>query len=586
MARKGKKQSIKELTLAIAETRYKIEATEEDNQEKEIESLLDYFLWKNDEPERVKLRSLYEAGAAITGENGIRKKLGAMDMEFFGRAYFPHYFSKPSPDFHRELDAFWQEGVLKGIFPVSDAAAKAVNRNAGVRRVVAAPRGHAKSTNLTFKGTIHAIVYKYKHYPIILSDSSDQAEGFLESIRVELEENETLREDFGSLVGKVWRSNVLVTSTNIKLEAIGSGKKIRGRKHRNWRPDLLVLDDIENDENVRTPEQRSKLENWFTKAVSKAGDGYTDIIYIGTILHYDSLLAKTLKNPGYRAVKYRAVLSFSAADALWKEWESIYTDLENNNHESDARAFFEKHREIMLAGTKVLWEEKLSYYNLMVMRVTEGDAAFNSEEQNDPINPEDCIFNEEWFDYYNEAEIDFRDKAYQFFGFVDPSLGKTKHSDFSTIITMAKHKVSGYMYIMDADIERRHPDRIITDVLEKERWLRKTYGHGYKKFGAETVQFQWFLKEEIAKASARAGLYLPIEEVSQTTDKIMRIQTLQPDVKNKYIKFSPRHKRLLEQMKYFPMGAHDDGPDALEGCRTIAKRSKKFRTMDKGAFGL
>ena len=67
----------------------------------------------------------------------------------------------------------------------------------------------------------------------------------------------------------------------------------------------------------------------------------------------------------------------------------------------------------------------------MVMKVTEGEASFNSEEQNEPINPEDCVFNEEWFDYYNEAEMDFKDKDFQFFGFVDPSLGKTKKSDFS-----------------------------------------------------------------------------------------------------------------------------------------------------------
>ena len=129
----------------------------------------------------------------------------------------------------------------------------------GCKRVVAAPRGHAKSTSLTFKGTIHAVVYGYKHYPIIISDSSDQAEGFLDNIRVEFEENEAIREDFGDLTGKVWRSNVLVTSTNIKVEAIGSGKKIRGRKHRNWRPDLLILDDIENDE---MSGHRSKEQSW------------------------------------------------------------------------------------------------------------------------------------------------------------------------------------------------------------------------------------------------------------------------------------------------------------------------------------
>lgn len=584
--RVGKKGSINALIGAMTEAESKSFYDEQETVLNDLESLLKTFLFKDTIPERLRILKDYEAGAPLTGKGGIRQRLGAIDMGFFGRAYFPHYFSRPSPEFHKELDAIWQQGVLKGQYPITPVKIKEISRMNGTKRVAAAPRGHAKSTTLTFKGTMHAIVYGYKHYPIIISDSSEQAEGFLDNIRVEFEENEFLKEDFGDLTGKVWRSNVLITSTNIKVEAIGSGKKIRGRKHRNWRPDLIVLDDIENDENVRTPEQRSKLENWFLKAVSKAGDDYTDIVYIGTLLHYDSLLAKTLKNPGYKAIKYKAVISFSKADDLWKKWEDIYTDLSNDNHEEDARAYFEANRDAMLEGTQVLWEEKLSYYDLMVMRVTEGEASFNSEEQNEPINPEDCIFNKEWFEFYNEAEIDFNSRDYMFFGFVDPSLGKTKHSDFSAIITMAKHKVSGYMYVMDADIERRHPDKIIEDVLEKERWLRRDFGRGYKKFGAETVQFQWFLKEELAKASAKAGLYLPIEEVPQVSDKTMRVQTLQPDVKNHYIKFNKRHKLLLEQMEHFPMGAHDDGPDALEGCRTIAKKTKKFRILDKGSLGL
>ena len=507
-------------------------------------------------------------------------------MEFFGRAYFPHYFSRPSPEFHRELDAIWQQGVLKGRYPLTAADTKTISRLPGVRRAVAAPRGHAKSTNLTFKGTMHSTLYGYKHYPIIISDSSEQAEGFLDNIRVEFEENTAILEDFGPLAGSVWRSNVLVTKTNIKIEAIGSGKKIRGRKHRNWRPDLIILDDVENDENVRTPEQRKKLKDWFDKAVSKCGDDYTDIVYIGTLLHYDSLLAKTLANPAYRSIKYKAVIRFSQADDLWQQWETIFTDLSNDDREADALAFFQAHKAAMLEGTQVLWEEKLSYYDLMVMRVSEGEASFNSEEQNEPINPDDCLFMEEWFDYYNEAEVNFGDPAFDFFGFIDPSLGKTKRSDFSAIVTLAKHKGSGYMYVVDADIERRHPDRIIADVLAKERWLRASFGHGYRKLGAETNQFQWFLKEELAKASAKAGLYLPIEEVQQTSDKVMRVQTLQPDVKNKYIKFNRRHKRLLEQLTQFPMGAHDDGPDALEGARSIAKKVKRFRILDRAEFGI
>lgn len=584
MKRQGKQNSINTLIGALTEAESRALYDEQDTSAYDLGCLLETFLHKDSDPARVRLLKEYEAGLPATGPEGIRKRLGAIDMEFFGRAYFPHYFSRPSPEFHRDLDAIWQQGVLKGRYPLAPRDARAISRMPGCRRAVAAPRGHAKSTTLTFKGTMHAVLYGYKHYPIILSDSSDQAEGFLENIRVEFEENGLIREDFGDLQGKVWRNNVILTASGIKVEAIGSGKKIRGRKHRNWRPDLLVLDDIENDENVRTPEQRLKLSNWFNKAVSKAGDDYTDIVYIGTLLHYDSLLAHTLSNPGYKSIKYKAVLAFSDAEDLWKQWEDIYTDLSNDSHEEDARAFFEAHREEMLEGTKVLWEEKLSYYDLMKMRVDEGEASFNSEEQNEPINPDDCLFQEEWLDYYNEAEVDFKDRNFIFFGFVDPSLGKTKHSDFSAIITLAKHKATGYMYVYDADIERRHPDRIIADILEKERRLRRDFGKGYKKFGCETVQFQWFLKEELVKASAKAGLYLPVEEVPQTADKVLRIQTMQPDIKNKYIKFSRRHKRLLEQLLQFPMGAHDDGPDALEGCRTLAKKVKKFRIMDRDSL--
>lgn len=580
-----KKQSINALAGAIAEAESQL-YSEEGTDLNGLRTLLKSFLNKDDAPERVQLRREFEAGHPITGPGGLRWKLGAIDMEFFGRAYFPHYFSKPSPEFHRELDAIWQQGVLKGRYPLTAADTKMISRLPGTRRAVAAPRGHAKSTNLTFKGTMHSTLYGYKHYPIIISDSSEQAEGFLDNIRVEFEENTAILEDFGALAGSVWRSNVLLTKTNIKIEAIGSGKKIRGRKHRNWRPDLIILDDVENDENVRTPEQRKKLKDWFDKAVSKCGDDYTDIIYIGTLLHYDSLLAKTLSNPSYRSIKYKAVIRFSQADDLWQQWETIFTDLSNDDRESEALAFFQAHKEAMLEGTQVLWEEKLSYYDLMVMRVSEGEASFNSEEQNEPINPDDCLFMEEWFDYYNEAEVNFGDPAFDFFGFIDPSLGKTKRSDFSAIVTLAKHKGSGYMYVVDADIERRHPDRIIADVLAKERWLRASFGHGYRKLGAETNQFQWFLKEELAKASAKAGLYLPIEEVQQTSDKVMRIQTLQPDVKNKYIKFNRRHKRLLEQLTQFPMGAHDDGPDALEGARSIAKRVKRFRIVNRAEFGI
>ena len=546
-----------------------VDQEEKDNEQYQRKLFRDYVLRKKDHLEiRKELKRRFDAGAELTGPKGLRKQLAAFDLGYFGRAYLKHYFVRPSPAFHEELDEIWTKGVLKGRNPAVDA--KKISRLDGSKSVVAAPRGHAKSTNFTFKDSLHATLYLYKHYIIILSDSSDQAEGFLSDIKTEMEDNQEIRLDFGNQQGKVWKSTVILTTGGVKIEAIGSGKKVRGRRHGAWRPDLLVLDDIENDENVNTPDQRRKLDSWFKKAVSKAGDTYTDIMYIGTILHYDSLLSNTLKNPEYESRTYRAVISFSDRDDLWDKWTELYTNLFDPDHKQHAREFYLEHEAEMLKGTEVLWPEKLDYYKLMVIKVSDGDAAFNSELQNDPIDPDSASFQEEWMDYYEPELVDFKDIRYVFVGANDPSLGKNKKSDTSAIINLAVDLYSGYLYIEMAGIEKRKPDQIIKDIFEANRRLKRDYGKGFYKFGVETVQFQYFFKEVMAQLSAELGEYIPIEEIQSTVNKMLRIESLQPYIKNGYIKFNAKHKTLIKQLLEYPMGRNDDGPDALQMAVALA----------------
>ena len=491
----------------------------------------------------------------------------------FGKYYLSHYFTRPSPPFHRQLAELWRRRVMKGRDPLSDCAAMLSEK--GTRSAVAAPRGHAKSTVMSLQNVLHAALYGYKRYILLISDTESQAVSFLDAIKYELETNELLLRDFGEQPGKTWKSGSIVLANGCRIDAVGSGQKLRGRRNYERRPDLILCDDIENDEGVRTAEQRQKTADWFWKAVCKAGDNYTDILVIGTILHHDSLLANLLENPGFQSRKYKAVLS-DAQSPLWGDWERLATDLADPKREQTAHAFFYKHRKEMLEGAKVLWPEKLSYYDLRLMRLTEGEAAFNSEMQNQPIDPSACLFSAQWFRYYDPAEINFRAPSFRFYGYCDPSLGRTATSDYSAIITLAVDADSGLAYVWDADIQRRHPDRIIADILEKERLLRREVGRGYALFGAETNQFQWFLKEQLARESARQGLYLPIQGVRATEDKTMRVESLQPDVKNGYILFRKDQTLLLRQLSEFPLGAHDDGPDALEGARTLARKNTRL----------
>lgn len=536
---------------------------------------------KGDSELRAELLREYRAGAPLTGPKGLRRKLGAVDLEYFGRAYLAHYFVRKSPAFHGELDRIWRDGVMKGKNPTTQA--KEISCADGCRRAIEAPRGHAKSTTFTFKDSIHAAAYAYKHYEIILSDSSEQAEGFLGDIKTEFEENAALREDFGELPGRVWKASVILLTNGVKIEAIGSGKKIRGRRHKQWRPDLIVCDDLENDENVNTAEQRKKLRNWFYKAVSKAGDTYTDIVYIGTLLHFDALLANVANNPSYKTVKYRGVISFAENTELWDAWEAIYTDLTNEKRQEEARAFYEAHEAEMLEGTAVLWKEKLSYYDLMVIRISEGEASFNSEIQNEPIDPESCTFQEEWFDFWDDEGKqlpDFSEPRFVFIGANDPSLGKNKKSDTSSIFALAKDTSTGYIYVLIADIAKRKPDQIIEDAIEASRRLKRDYKRPYYQFGVETVQFQYYFAEIMRQKSAAIGEYLPIVEINSVQNKDARIQSLQPFVKNGYVKFSKKHKTLLKQMYEYPMGKNDDGPDGLQMAVKLALEVKVGRKVD------
>ena len=134
--------------------------------------------------------------------------------------------------------------------------------------------------------------------------------------------------------------------------------------------------------------------------------------------------------------------------------------------------------------------------------------------------------------------------------------------------------------MLDADLRRRTPDVLIADILQHSAGLRQRYGSGYTLFGIESNQFQWLLKEQLRKAGAQAGEYLPLCEVQARGSKESRIRSLQPYVRNGYLLFSRGHILLLEQLRQFPLGRHDDGPDALQGAVELCARQGRLRTLD------
>ncbi|WP_332832851.1 hypothetical protein [Escherichia coli] len=181
----------------------------------------------------------------------------------------------------------------------------------------------------------------------------------------------------------------IVTANNIKVTVAGSGKKLRGLRHGPYRPDLVILDDIENDEMVRNPEQRDKLHDWLTKTVMPLGEagGKNRYYLYRDHLHYDSVLSRTLNNPMWKTARFKAVIQWPANMKLWDEWEENSSQQTAGSGGGTLPAERSRHARrvsgVMGGASPAGADENPS--------VRDGHDTFDSEYQNDPVSGEDAL---------------------------------------------------------------------------------------------------------------------------------------------------------------------------------------------------
>lgn len=460
------------------------------------------------------------------------------DFAYFVEAYFPHYVRSP----HRSQ---LHEYLFKRLPEI-------VASDKSETDAIAAPRGEAKSTLVSQLFVLWCVVTEKKRYPVIVMDSIDQAYPMLEAIKAELEFNPRLAMDFPKAAGagRVWQAGTIVTRNDVKIQVAGSGKKLRGLRHGPYRPDLCVLDDIENDEQVNNPDQRDKLQKWLSKTVLPLGGAVAkfDVVYIGTILHYDSVLSRTLANKLWRTARFKALLTWPSDMQLWDRWEEIL----RNEGEPSADLFYAANEAAMVAGSVVSWAAR-PIVALMKIRARDGHDTFDSEYQNDPVAGDNAPFAgciQFWVSRLSE---------WIFYGACDPSLGKAGASrDPSALLVGGMNRETGILDVVEAGIKKRLPDRIIEDVIALQAEYR------CRLWVIETVQFQAFLYSELIKRAAKAGVPVPARGVQPNADKLLRIESIQPHVANGLIRLHSSQTTLIDQLRHFPKADHDDGPDALQ----------------------
>ncbi|MBG9520232.1 MULTISPECIES: phage terminase large subunit [Bacillus cereus group] len=422
-------------------------------------------------------------------------------------------------------------------------------------------RRHAKTAYLSNSYLCHQVVYRLQKYIVEVSETTDVAGDFIKWTVNQLKFNEKLREDFGGILhpkpsmNEVDNKYEFITSTGTKVEAKGIGTQMRGLRHLSERPGLFILDDLESGENTNTPELRAKNLHWFRSEMIEALGFGGICVYMGTIVHYDSLLNHVLtKRKDFISRKFPAILTWSEREDLWEEWRKLYnTDEKDAVNQADA--FYEVNKEKMLSGTKVLWPQAYDYKYFMEKRESMGARAFNQEYLGNPVDEESQVFKPEYFTYWTDKDIE--NKQLEYFCGIDFAMGKEK-GDYSVILTVGRSS-NGIFYVVDTFIERVHPDILLQKAVEK------SLQYQYSGIAVEAQQAQEWFADKLSQALQQSGYpsATRMKQIKQRTRKALRIESLLPDIQAGRIRFKRDQRLLLEMLEMYPNHNHDDGPDAL-----------------------
>jgi phage terminase large subunit-like protein len=445
------------------------------------------------------------------------RRAAAKTLKGFCLTYLPHHFPLDLSDFFDEMCAALQDGDIKRLEMIGF-------------------RGCAKSTLASLALPLWAALEHPELYPfiILLADTRGQASINAASVQYELRNNELVLRDYGHLKYKKiddprpeptlesdedWQAMNCVLDNGVRILSRSRGQKVRGLKHRQHRPKLVIADDVEGLDWVRTQENRDKSDRWFRGDVLPSIDEHGRAILIGNWLHTDGLMAR-LKNTGIFKV-----LEFS----LLREGDG--TDIE-----------------------RCTWKAKYPTQEAIDLKRQElGDIGFRREmllqvvpEEGQDVLPEDIH-------YYDDPPFD--DGNYLAHG-VDLAISTKESADYTAVVTGEVTWPAGKLeiYVQPHPVIRRMSFSDTMTALDNIRHSSNMSS----EFFVEAVAYQQAAIEEMER---RAFAVTPMHPIK---DKRARLRVAARYIKTGVVKF-PRAgcEQLMTQLLGFGSEKHDDACDAL-----------------------
>lgn len=451
-------------------------------------------------------------------------KLSAELIEAFVKEFLAQKYDNPlpTPIFHKEM---W-EIAADELYP---------------HALFLAPRGHAKSTSITEAYGMTALLFRQRDFAVIISNTVGQSIEFLEDFKTELLTNDKIREEFE--IHKFLRDredDIIVQMKDghkFRVVAKGSEQKVRGLKWNKRRPNLIICDDLEDDEQVMSKERRDKFSKWFMRAVLPFGSDDCLFRVAATILHFDSLAENLSKDESWKTKRYRAHKSFSDfTNILWPEKFS---------------------------------EERLKGIQAKYLKKNDRDG-YSQEYLNYPIAEGHYFFRKEDLLPMEEHHKHIPMRKYAAWDF---AISKKQDADFTVCVVLGVDDRNNYYVI---DVRRGKWDGLeIIDEMFSVQKAHKCDVH-WAEGGQIEKTFGAFLYAEMLKRSldpkwAETAIFT-VEPVTPTLDKVSRARGWQAKTRTRsvfYDKTASWYPALEEEMERFPKGEHDDqiDPQSLLGMQ-------------------
>ena len=368
--------------------------------------------------------------------------------------------------------------------------------------ILAAPRSHSKTT-LTAFYFFWQLVTQDKSFGVWISSTNTEATRVGQTLR-ETFYNKPFIKLFGIEVKSesVQQLEFAVRGTKKAIRFDGIMGKLRGVNYLSQRPAIVAMDDVENDTNVRSGEQRKHLRHIYDTSILSLGDAKTQYIVLGTVLHHDSLLANLLK----------------------RENTLFYATTPENP----------------------LWKDRFNSEWLLNKKEEIGSLAFAQEYENRPMLQEDAIFKEEWIKYGSSD-------GGRLVLSVDPAISKSETADNTGLLLISQN--NGKFYIKEDFTAKYTSVELVQKILSIATRIRP------EAVIIEEVAYQASIKEWLFREAK--NYTPPIKAVKPLKDKVTRAIAQVPHFENGNVYFEKPFDKLRTELLQFPLGAHDDRVDAL-----------------------